>query len=240
MGSQNPADQLREAMRDAAHESGAGNPTAARRADCPCIPEPVPAASRFCPTPRASISTPGCIAGITRRERTWDPLIPDEVNPPILKQGAGADPLQSSAQRPASPICSLEGRSGDTGARPRCLGRYHRLQLSAAARANSTAPISSSARSSSTTCARSDSSVQCSGRLSIMFSSVSGSQMLSLDCVARSPAGQPASLAPPQHLHAPSHSAVPARIRLGNARPAPSPCLALPCLAITPTFPGGL
>ena len=49
-------------------------------------------------------------------ERTWDPLIPDEVNPPIYKKGAVVirfKVLPSGRIMDGSMV--LEGRSGDTG-----------------------------------------------------------------------------------------------------------------------------
>ena len=67
-------------------------------------------------------------------EHTWDPLIPDEVNPPILKSGTVADPIQGAAQRPA------DGRQHGAGGPLRrhgsgscCVGRAYRLELPAAA-----------------------------------------------------------------------------------------------------------
>ncbi|HUX43342.1 MAG TPA: energy transducer TonB, partial [Terracidiphilus sp.] len=47
---------------------------------------------------------------------TWDPLIPDEVNPPILKSGAVVirfKVLPNGRLMDGSMV--LEGRSGDTG-----------------------------------------------------------------------------------------------------------------------------
>jgi len=49
-------------------------------------------------------------------EKTWDPLIPDEVNPPILKKGAVVirfRVLPNGRIQEGSMV--LEGRSGDTG-----------------------------------------------------------------------------------------------------------------------------
>ena len=70
---------------------------------------------RFCLPPKAWISAPGCSAGIAETEHTWDPLIPDEVNPPILKSGMVAirfKVLPTGRLMDGSVV--LEGRSGDT------------------------------------------------------------------------------------------------------------------------------
>jgi len=47
-------------------------------------------------------------------QQTWDPLIPDEVNPPILKQGVVA--IQFKVL-PGGQVTDMQlvGRSGDTG-----------------------------------------------------------------------------------------------------------------------------
>ena len=114
MGSQNPADQLRDAMRgsrgpNTGAEQVPNNPGhgAASRARA--------AAYRCCPTPRAWTSTPGCGAGTSKPSTPGIPLIPDEVNPPILKQGQCMirfKVLPNGRIMEGSMV--LEGRSGDT------------------------------------------------------------------------------------------------------------------------------
>jgi TonB family protein len=47
-------------------------------------------------------------------ERTWDPLIPDEVNPPILKAGIVVIRFKVLPNGQVTDM-TLEGRSGDTG-----------------------------------------------------------------------------------------------------------------------------
>ena len=47
-------------------------------------------------------------------EHTWDPLIPDEVNPPILKSGAVQIRFKVLPNGQVTDMV-LEGRSGDTG-----------------------------------------------------------------------------------------------------------------------------
>jgi hypothetical protein len=114
MGPQNPADQLQNAMRGAARNQGAGPGQ-----------EPLGGLARH---PGAGAGLPQILSdtqgvdfnGWLRRwyyetERTWDPLIPDEVNPPILKSGAVVirfKVLPNGRLMDGSVI--LEGRSGDT------------------------------------------------------------------------------------------------------------------------------
>jgi TonB family protein len=111
MGSQNPADQLKEAMRGASRP-GSGSSE---------IP------------PGALTRHPGAGGGATilsdtqgvdfsgwlqrwyyETEHTWDPLIPDEVNPPILKQGQVQIRFKVLPNGRVTDM-HLEGRSGDTG-----------------------------------------------------------------------------------------------------------------------------
>ena len=110
--SQNPAAarQMQKAMRG----RGAAEGRKLRfRADCRCIPAPAPAACRYFLTPRAWTSAPGWRAGTTRRERTWDPLIPEEVNPPISKSGMVMIRFKVLPNGRLMDM-QLEGRSGDT------------------------------------------------------------------------------------------------------------------------------
>jgi TonB family protein len=114
MAPQNPADQLRDAMRSASRNPGAG------------------ASGNFGPSGLARHPGAGSggvqilsdtqnvdFSGWLQRwhyetERTWDPLIPDEVNPPILKSGQVMIRFKilPNGQLMEPPI--LEGRSGDT------------------------------------------------------------------------------------------------------------------------------
>ncbi len=113
MGSQNPADQLRDAMRgsrgaDSGSAAAPGNPGMAMH----------PGAGGGV---QVLSDTQGVdFNGWLRRwyfetEHTWDPLIPDEVNPPILKQGQCQirfKVLPNGRIMEGSMV--LEGRSGDT------------------------------------------------------------------------------------------------------------------------------
>lgn len=113
MGSQNPADQLQDAMRNAARNQGSGAPQA----------------------PLGGLAQhPGAGGGATilsdtqgvdfnswlqrwyfETEHTWDPLIPDEVNPPIYKQGQVQIRFKVAPNgRVIDGSMVLEGRSGDT------------------------------------------------------------------------------------------------------------------------------
>jgi TonB C terminal len=113
MGSQNPADQLRDAMKGSrGADSGAGN---------------VPSNPGMAMHPGAGggvqvlSDTQGVdFNGWLRRwyfetEHTWDPLIPDEVNAPILKQGQCQIRFRVLPNgRIMEGSMVLEGRSGDT------------------------------------------------------------------------------------------------------------------------------
>ncbi len=114
MGSQNPADQLREAMRGASRNPGMGSGT-------------LPSGPGLAMHPGAGtggIEVLSDTQGVDfnswlqrwhrETERTWDPLIPDEVNPPILKSGMVAirfKVLPNGRLMDGSLV--LEGRSGD-------------------------------------------------------------------------------------------------------------------------------
>jgi hypothetical protein len=115
MESQDPAEQLRQAMRGAAHNRGTGNV-----GDL--------GSSRLSQHPGAGsggLQVLSDTQGVDfsnwlqrwhhETERTWDPLIPDEVNPPIDKSGMVAirfKVLPNGRLMDGSLV--LEGRSGDT------------------------------------------------------------------------------------------------------------------------------
>jgi hypothetical protein len=116
MNSTNPADQLRDAMRNASHNpgvGGAGNVGAGGLAG----------------HPGAGTGEPEILSdtqGVDFRnwmqrwhhetQNTWDPLIPDEVNPPLLKSGMVVIRFRvlpnGRLMEPNGVF--LEGRSGDT------------------------------------------------------------------------------------------------------------------------------
>ena len=113
MGSQNPADQLREAMRGAAHNQGAD-------ADA----QPIGGLARHPGAGAGGVQILSDTQGVDfsswlhrwyyETERTWDPLIPDEVNAPILKSGAVQIRFKVLPNGQVTDMV-LEGRSGDTG-----------------------------------------------------------------------------------------------------------------------------
>jgi len=113
MGSQNPADQLREAMKGAARNpgQGAGNLPSGGLARHPGAG--TGGTEILSDTQGVDFS-----AWLQRwhweTEHTWDPLIPDEVNPPILKSGMVVirfKVLPNGRLMDGSLV--LEGRSGD-------------------------------------------------------------------------------------------------------------------------------
>jgi len=112
MNSANPADSLREAMKNAMKGQGSssGNRTAGGLALHPGAGS-------------GGVDVLSDTQGVDftswlqrwhyETERTWDPLIPDEVNPPILKSGMVAIRFKVHSDGTVTDM-TLEGRSGDT------------------------------------------------------------------------------------------------------------------------------
>ena len=110
LGSQNPADQLRDAMRNAERGQGGGQMSG------PSLNQHSGANGGL----QIMSDTQGVDFGpylqklIRETYRTWDPLIPEEVNPPILKRGECEivfTILPNGRLQPHAMI--LTGRSGD-------------------------------------------------------------------------------------------------------------------------------
>jgi len=112
MGSANPADQLRDAMRGARSGPGA--------AQMPGGPGQMP----MHPGAGGGVQILSDQQGVDfsswllrwhrETERTWDPLIPDEVNPPIYKKGAVVIRFKVLPNgRLMDGSMKLEGQSGD-------------------------------------------------------------------------------------------------------------------------------
>ncbi len=114
MGSKNPADQLRQDMLNAMHghgQEGYGN-------------QPPGALARHPGAGTGGVQILSDTQGVDFSswiqrwyfitERTWDPLIPDEVNPPISKQGVVQIRFKVLPNGQVTDMV-LEGRSGDTG-----------------------------------------------------------------------------------------------------------------------------
>ena len=115
LNSENPADQLQEAMRNAARNPGAGSEGSLGGGGL----------ARHPGAGSGGVEILSDTQGVDFRnwlqrwhhetENTWDPLIPDEVNPPILKSGMVAIHFKVLPNgRLMDGSLQLEGRSGDT------------------------------------------------------------------------------------------------------------------------------
>ncbi len=115
MGSQNPADQLRDAMKGASRNPGSGE----------FGNLPSGGLARHPGAGSGGLDVLSDTQGVDFRawlqrwhwetEHTWDPLIPDEVNPPILKTGMVAIRFKVLPNgRLMDHSVTLEGSSGDT------------------------------------------------------------------------------------------------------------------------------
>jgi TonB family protein len=116
LGSQNPADQLNQAMRGAAQKGGSYNAGQLPNGGDGMAMHPGASGGGV----RVLSNTQGVdfnnwlIRWHRETERTWDPLIPDEVNPPILKAGVVVIQFKVLPNGQVTDM-SLVGRSGDTG-----------------------------------------------------------------------------------------------------------------------------
>ena len=115
LGSANPADQLRDAMRGARSGPGAstlpGGP-----AQMPMHPGAGTGGVQVLSDTQGVDFSSWLLRWHRETERTWDPLIPDEVNPPIYKKGAVVIRFRVLPNgRIMEGSMVLEGRSGDTG-----------------------------------------------------------------------------------------------------------------------------
>ncbi len=116
MGSQNPADQLKQAMRGAASNPGYDAGPSASSGGLSKHPGAGSGGVQVLSDTQGVDFNNWLIRWHRETERTWDPLIPDEVNPPILKSGAVVirfKVLPNGRLMDGSMV--LEGRSGDTG-----------------------------------------------------------------------------------------------------------------------------
>jgi len=114
MGPSNPADQLQQAMRGARSGPGAAaNPGGAGA--LPMHPGAGTGGVQILSDQQGVDFNSWLLRWHRETERTWDPLIPEEVNPPILKKGAVVirfKVLPNGRLMDGSMV--LEGRSGDT------------------------------------------------------------------------------------------------------------------------------
>jgi hypothetical protein len=108
LGSQNPADQLRQAMKDSAHGTGSSDMQA------PALTDHAGGGVQVLSDTQGVDFGPYLQKVIRETYRTWYPLIPEEVNPPILKRGECEvvfTILPNGRLQPHAMI--LTGRSGD-------------------------------------------------------------------------------------------------------------------------------
>jgi outer membrane biosynthesis protein TonB len=115
MNSENPADQLRDAMRNAAHAHGSGETEGQGSRGLSMHPGAGSGGVQVLSDTQGVDFSNWLQRWHWETEHTWDPLIPDEVNPPINKAGAVAiefKVLPNGRLMPDS--VHLVGRSGDT------------------------------------------------------------------------------------------------------------------------------
>jgi len=116
MGSANPADQLREAMRGARGAGPGASQLPSAPGQMPMHPGAGSGGVQVLSDTQGVDFSSWLLRWHRETERTWDPLIPDEVNPPIYKKGAVVirfKVLPNGRIMDGSMV--LEGRSGDTG-----------------------------------------------------------------------------------------------------------------------------
>ncbi len=114
MDSRNPADQLRQDMENAMRNRGQGTYNSPGFNGLPMHPGAGTGGLRILSDTQGVDFSSWLARWHYETERTWDPLIPDEVNPPILKSGVVAirfKVLPSGRLMPGS--VQLVGRSGD-------------------------------------------------------------------------------------------------------------------------------
>jgi outer membrane biosynthesis protein TonB len=115
MNSANPADQLRDAMRDAARNHGSGETGSPSSGGLSMHPGAGSGGVQVLSDTQGVDFSNWLQRWHWETEHTWDPLIPDEVNPPINKTGMVAiefKVLPNGRLMPDS--VHLVGRSGDT------------------------------------------------------------------------------------------------------------------------------
>ena len=114
MGNQNPNDQLRDAMKGASHNPGMGGGQLPGRGGLSMHPGAGTGGIEVL-SDTQGVDFNGWLQRWHREtERTWDPLIPDEVNAPILKAGMVAIRFKVLPNgRIMDGSMTLDGRSGD-------------------------------------------------------------------------------------------------------------------------------
>jgi hypothetical protein len=115
MSSTNPADQLRDAMRGASHNQGTGEAGNLGSGGLARHPGAGSGGVEILSDQQGVDFSNWLQRWHRETENTWDPLIPDEVNPPILKSGMVAIRFKVLPNgRLMDGSLQLEGRSGDT------------------------------------------------------------------------------------------------------------------------------
>jgi len=112
LGSQNPADQLRQAMRDSARAGAQGS--GGRAQSMPGLPEASTGGMEVLSDLQGVDFTKWFPRVVGETRNSWLPLIPEEVRPPIYKRGIVAvrfKVLPNGRVMPGSMV--LDGRSGD-------------------------------------------------------------------------------------------------------------------------------
>ncbi len=115
MGSSNPTDQLQQAMRGARSGPGSESNPGSGGA-LPMHPGAGTGGVQILSDQQGVDFSSWLLRWHRETERTWDPLIPEEVNPPILKKGAVVIRFRvlPSGRLVDPEGMWLEGRSGDT------------------------------------------------------------------------------------------------------------------------------
>ena len=114
MNGESPQDQLRDAMKNASRSPGSGGVGQLGRGGMALHPGAGTGGIQVLSDTQGVDFTSWLQRWHHETERTWDPLIPDEVNPPILKAGMVAirfKVLPNGRLMDGSMV--LEGRSGD-------------------------------------------------------------------------------------------------------------------------------
>ena len=115
MNSTNPADQLRDALHGASHNPGAGQQGNLGGSGLARHPGAGSGGVEILSDQQGVDFSNWLQRWHRETEMTWDPLIPDEVNPPILKSGMVAIRFKVLPNgRLMDGSLQLEGRSGDT------------------------------------------------------------------------------------------------------------------------------
>ena len=116
MGSLNPADQLRDAMKNASRNPGTGNMgNLGSGGGLPRHPGAGSGGIQILSDTQGVDFNSWLQRWHRETQNTWDPLIPDEVNAPILKRGQVMIRFKVLPNgRLMEGSLMLEGRSGDT------------------------------------------------------------------------------------------------------------------------------